>query len=142
MGKIQMGRVGSKYEEVYLLWAAWRNSDYWPSHIMKDNFSKWIQILRLHSFSIMKNLYESGPHKHLELFTTPQLCLKLMKEANVYPRSHRSPFVYCSILSTKTGYFVMRWVTSRMHSGIPRRRAKRLLFRSLKKYIYVYIFKY
>ena len=60
-----MGRVGSKYEEVYLLWAAWRNSDYWPSHIMKDNFSKWIQILRLHSFSIMKNLYESGTHKHL-----------------------------------------------------------------------------
>lgn len=38
----QKGRAGSKYEEAFLVWAAWRNADYWPSHIMKDNFSKWI----------------------------------------------------------------------------------------------------
>ena len=54
-----MGKAGSEYEEAYLLWAAWRHSDYWPSHIMKENFSNWIQILRLYSFSIMNNLYES-----------------------------------------------------------------------------------
>lgn len=42
------------------------------------------------------------------MFTTPQLCLNLMKEANVDPKSNHSPFVYCNILSTKTGYFVMR----------------------------------
>lgn len=44
--------------------------------------------------------------------------------------SFYSPFVYCNILSTRTGYLVIRWVTSRMHSGIPRRRANKLLFLS------------
>lgn len=44
--------------------------------------------------------------------------------------SFYSPFEYCNILSTRTGYLVIRWVTSKMHSGIPRRRANRLLFLS------------
>lgn len=29
------------------------------------------------------------------------------------------PSVFCMILSTRMGYFVMRWVTKRKHSGIP-----------------------
>lgn len=41
--KLEKGKA--KYEEVCLVWAAWRNSDYLPSYIIKENFSKWIQIL-------------------------------------------------------------------------------------------------
>lgn len=33
-----MEKAGSEYEEAYLLWAAWRHSDYWPSHIMRELF--------------------------------------------------------------------------------------------------------
>ena len=37
------------------------------------------------------------------------------------------PWVYCRILSSSTGYFVILWVTSKMHSGISLRRTKELL---------------
>ena len=38
-----------------------------------------------------------------------------------------SPLVHCSILWNKTGYLVIRWVTSNMHSGIPSLRTTELL---------------
>lgn len=37
------------------------------------------------------------------------------------------PSVYCSILSRRTGYFVIRCVTNKMHSGISRLFTKELL---------------
>lgn len=37
------------------------------------------------------------------------------------------PFVCCSILWISTGYFVILWVTSKMHSGIPSLRTMLLL---------------
>lgn len=43
------------------------------------------------------------------------------------------PWVYCRILSSSTGYFVILWVTSKMHSGISLRFTNRLLPCCLKK---------
>ena len=129
-----------KYEECCVARAAWRNSEDCPGYIIKDNFSKWTQNSRLYKFFPNKQVSWITGHKHLYPLAIPQLCLKLMQEANVYPGTYYSPFVYCKILSTRTGYFVIRWVTSRMHSGIPRRRAKRLLFRSLKIYMYTFLY--
>lgn len=34
------------------------------------------------------------------------------------------PSVFCMIRSTRIGYFVMRWVTNRKHSGIPNLRTR------------------
>lgn len=34
------------------------------------------------------------------------------------------PSVFCMIRSTRMGYFVMRWVTNRRHSGIPNLRTR------------------
>lgn len=77
------------------------------------------------------SLQRSEFHLLLCCSSAHSLCQKCARIPDMKQHfSFYSPFEYCSILSTRTGYLVIRWVTSKMHSGIPRRRANRLLFLS------------
>lgn len=55
--------------------------------------------------------------------TQPSRCsctvLEKLKELVIQPDHYVLPSVFLMILSTRMGYFVMRWVTKRKHSGIP-----------------------
>lgn len=65
-------------------------------------------------------------------------CMLCLASVTIWPCSQQVavldwPWVYCRILSSSTGYFVILWVTSKMHSGISLRRTKELLPCCLKK---------
>lgn len=62
------------------------------------------------------------------LFSTPCAVQTLwVLPVSVEEKRESRPLVCCSILWISTGYFVILWVTSKMHSGIPSRRTILLL---------------
>lgn len=66
---------------------------------------------------------ESLPNIH----KCPLLCRVCILYICSWQRRADIPWVYCNILSNSTGYFVIRWVTSRMNSGTPLRLTRELL---------------
>lgn len=60
-----------------------------------------------------------GPFQPLFVLTNKVANWILVLQFEMWVSDEILPSVFCMSRSTRVGYFVMRWVTNRKHSGIP-----------------------